>query len=147
MVFVHQKKYGTKTSWENQRASDELSTQTPLTTYDLHTGCVPCCSFLMEAGASGKLREGWTKKCDHQLKGHPLVRLIEDILHQLRYIKAYKYWDIYHINWCRISSINSMQYEMSEFFFWKKHETWTKPECNWSQPCWKTFWSPRLKPC
>ena len=47
--------------------------------------------------------------------GTPLVRLNEEIL-KTRWdiIQPYKYWDIYHINWCRISSINSMQYEKSE---------------------------------
>ena len=31
---------------------------------------------------------------------------MEEILHQLGYTKPRKYWDIFHINWCRISSIN-----------------------------------------
>ena len=33
---------------------------------------------------------------------------MEEILHHLGCIKSCKKWDIYHINWCRISSINSM---------------------------------------
>ena len=33
---------------------------------------------------------------------------MEEILHHLAYIKPCKYWDIDHINWCRISSINSI---------------------------------------
>ena len=33
---------------------------------------------------------------------------MEEILHHLECIKPYKYWDIYYINWCRISSINSI---------------------------------------
>ena len=37
-----------------------------------------------------------------------IIRLMEEILHQLRYIKPYEYWDICHINWCRISAINSI---------------------------------------
>ena len=36
------------------------------------------------------------------------IRLIEEILHHLGCIKQSKSWDIYHINWCRIISINSM---------------------------------------
>ena len=38
------------------------------------------------------------------------------------YIKPCKYRDIYHINWCRISSINSRMEEMgvvSRVLFWK----------------------------
>ena len=34
------------------------------------------------------------------------VLLMEEILHHLAYLKPCKQWDIYHINWCRISSIN-----------------------------------------
>ena len=30
-----------------------------------------------------------------------------EILHHLGCMKHYKWWDIYHINWCRISAINS----------------------------------------
>ena len=36
-----------------------------------------------------------------------ILLLMEVILHHLRCIKPCKYWDIYHINWCRISAINS----------------------------------------
>jgi len=40
-----------------------------------------------------------------------VILLMEEILHHLGCIKPYKQWDIYHINWCRISSISSsMQY-------------------------------------
>ena len=35
--------------------------------------------------------------------------LMAEILHHLGYIKPYKQWNIYHINWCRTSSINSMK--------------------------------------
>ena len=35
--------------------------------------------------------------------------LMAEILLHLGCIKPCKYWDIYHINWCRISSINSMK--------------------------------------
>ena len=37
-----------------------------------------------------------------------MILLMEVILHHLGCIKPCKYWDIYHINWCRISAINSM---------------------------------------
>ena len=36
------------------------------------------------------------------------ILLMEEILHHLGCIKPCKLRDIYHINWCRISSINSM---------------------------------------
>ena len=35
-----------------------------------------------------------------------VLLLMEEILHHLGCLKPYKQWDIYHINWCRISSIN-----------------------------------------
>ena len=35
------------------------------------------------------------------------IRLMEEILHHLGCIEPRKQWNIYHINWCRISSINS----------------------------------------
>ena len=38
----------------------------------------------------------------------PAKQLMEEILHHLGCIKPCKYWDIYHINWCRLFSINSM---------------------------------------
>ena len=34
-----------------------------------------------------------------------MILLMEVILHHLGCIKPCKYWDIYHINWCRISAI------------------------------------------
>ena len=36
-----------------------------------------------------------------------VILLMEEILHHMGCIKPCKYWDIYHINRCRISSINS----------------------------------------
>ena len=36
-----------------------------------------------------------------------IILMMEEILHQLGCIKPCKYWDKLHINWCRISSINS----------------------------------------
>ena len=36
------------------------------------------------------------------------IRLMEEILQRLGCIKPCKWWDALHINWCRISSINSM---------------------------------------
>ena len=35
-----------------------------------------------------------------------LILFMEEILHHLGCIKLYRWWDIYHTNWCRISSIN-----------------------------------------
>ena len=37
-----------------------------------------------------------------------LLRLMEELLHHLECIKPYEKWDIVHIKWCRISSINTM---------------------------------------
>ena len=36
-----------------------------------------------------------------------IIRLMEEILHHPTCMKPCREWDIYHINWCRISSINS----------------------------------------
>ena len=47
-----------------------------------------------------------------------LLRLMEEILHHLAYIKPCKSWDIYHINWCRISSINSITVTVYFRMFW-----------------------------
>ena len=41
------------------------------------------------------------------------IRWMEEILHCLRYTKPYETWDILHINWCRISSINSSSRKLS----------------------------------
>ena len=37
-----------------------------------------------------------------------MIRLMEEILHHLRWLKPYKQWDNHHPWWCRISSINSI---------------------------------------
>ena len=37
-----------------------------------------------------------------------LILMMAEILHHLVCMKPCKYWDKLHINWCRISSINSM---------------------------------------
>ena len=47
-----------------------------------------------------------------------LQRLMEEILHHLAYMKPCKSWDIYHINWCRISSINSITVTVYFCMFW-----------------------------
>ena len=39
------------------------------------------------------------------------ILLMEEILHHLGCIKPCEYWWILHINWCRISSINSIKLE------------------------------------
>ena len=44
------------------------------------------------------------------LSAHMLMLLMEEILHHLGCIKPCKSWDKLHINWCRISSINSMHH-------------------------------------
>ncbi len=36
------------------------------------------------------------------------ILLMEEIPHHLSYMKSYETWDILNINWCRISSINSI---------------------------------------
>ena len=47
-----------------------------------------------------------------------LILLMDEILHHLGCIKPYKQWDIYHINWCRILSINSIMI-VSISILWK----------------------------
>ena len=37
-----------------------------------------------------------------------MILLMEEILHHLTCMKPCKYEDFYHINWCRIFSINSI---------------------------------------
>ena len=39
---------------------------------------------------------------------HDMILLMEEILHHLPCMNPCKYWDVYHINCCRIFSINSM---------------------------------------
>ena len=46
--------------------------------------------------------------CQVKTKKWGNILLMEEILHHLAYIKPCKYWDIDHINWCRISSFNSI---------------------------------------
>ena len=36
-----------------------------------------------------------------------MILLMEEILHHLLSMKPYEKWDILHINWCRISSIDN----------------------------------------
>ena len=53
-----------------------------------------------------------------------LLRLMEEILHHLRCIKPCKYWWILHINWCRISSINSINdgiFTCWQLRIWSQH--------------------------
>ena len=61
---------------------------------------------------------------------------MEEILHHLGCIKSYEYWDIYYINWCRISSINSISWfpESSTHILRKILEL-----PRWWLP-WKSFW-------
>ena len=47
-----------------------------------------------------------------------LLRLMEELLHHLAYKKPCKSWDIYHINWCRISSINGITVTVYVRMFW-----------------------------
>ena len=55
------------------------------------------------------------------------ILLMAEILH-LGCIKPYKQWDIYHINWCRISTINSMTPQQSTIVLtWKKNTTISAP--------------------
>ena len=57
-------------------------------------------------------RISWAKMFLEKQKGMTKVRLMEEILHQLRYIKPYKYCDICHINWWTpdIWTINSYDF-------------------------------------
>ena len=58
------------------------------------------------------------------------ILLMEEILHHLgciKAIKACKYWDIYHINWCRISSINSTFVTSPFNYLWFSHPIGNHP--------------------
>ena len=55
------------------------------------------------------------------------LQLMEEILHHLGCIKPNGYWDIYYINWCRISSINSTSNIFQTavcFFVWSTSTPW-----------------------
>jgi len=51
-----------------------------------------------------------------------LILLMEGILHHLGCIKPCKYWDKLHINWCRISSINSISLQLHQTLFWQSFQ-------------------------
>ena len=61
------------------------------------------------------------------------IRLMEEILHHLRWLKPYKQWDNHHPWWCRISSINSMAPSIRGLFSslgltrWWVHGPWKLP--------------------
>ena len=57
--------------------------------------------------------EIWQSRCSGN------ILLMEEILHHLLHTKPYETWDILHISWCRISSINSIFCNSDPF-----------PECN-----------------
>ena len=57
-----------------------------------------------------------------------VVLLIEEILHHLTCMKPCKQCDIYHINRCRISSINSTTHFIYVGLFQKLHRD---PEIRW----------------
>ena len=61
--------------------------------------------FLCSSLRIGEMIQFWRKV--FQMGWNHKLLLMEEILHHLGCIKPCKYWDIYHINWCRISSINS----------------------------------------
>ena len=70
--------------------------------------------------------------------GYDDLLLMEEILHHLAYIKPCKQWDIYHVNWCRISSINSMTYLV--WFICVNHMfTWQVPPWSITMCCWPGF--------
>ena len=73
-------------------------------------------------------------------------------------IKPYKWWDIYHINWCRISSINSINvFSFDLTFFcnasWDFYLPWdaigllwqpSQVSCSWGfskHGSWKKLWN------
>ena len=56
-----------------------------------------------------------SKKTPNPMTCDLTILLMEEILHHLAYIKPCKYWDIDHINWRRISSINSINSWCSHF--------------------------------
>ena len=62
-----------------------------------------------------------------------VILLMEEILHQLLYMKPHEKCEILHVNWCRISSIHSIH---------KKKCISSAPLC---QPCTKTSASWRAK--
>ena len=76
---------------------------------------------LKEGYRSVKVKDRISREIHLKIKLHPpknggdsitnwrgIILLMEEILHHLTCMKPCKEWDIYHINWCRISSINSI---------------------------------------
>ncbi len=49
---------------------------------------------------------------------------MEEILYYLVSMKPYEKWDILHMNWCRISSINRIIPESSNLYFHKNPRFW-----------------------
>jgi len=64
-----------------------------------------CCPwFPMVPSMSKDYNHIWTNP--KQSMGLVYLPTLEEILHHLTCMSPCKEWDIYHINWCRISSIN-----------------------------------------
>ena len=58
----------------------------------------------------------------HQCLFHSVLLLMEENLHHLGCIKPCQWWDTYHINWCRVSSINRrwwISLNFSTIFRWQ----------------------------
>ena len=72
--------------------------------------------------------------CFEHVEQWTLVLLMEEILHHLGCVKPYKWWDIYHITLCRISSISSISrhYEVPTFlwFLWVQSELFKERKGN-----------------
>ena len=78
-----------------------------------------------------------------------VILLMEEILHHLGCVKPCKYWYKLHINWCRISSINSMdsygiqtskdilhlQLHLVTWWHLKSDRPVTGQQLSWSQGC------------
>ena len=57
------------------------------------------------------------------------ILLMEEILHHLGCIKPYEYWDIYYINWCRISTVCalSIRFWAKKLFFYQPNGAYVYP--------------------
>ena len=80
-----------------------------------------------------------------QIGDLPLLLLIEEILHYLTCMKPCKYWgyllftSVYHINWSRVRSINSMAMFTGHFYRFKRPPNW-HPRLSLRRCCSRKRW-------
>ena len=123
----------------------------------------PCCNrvfprVLPPGTGSDKVQQHWhlwqnvamshrdESQCDRTMGSDPqknhqvkqiqvVILLMAEILHHLGCMKPSKYWDIYHMNWCRISAINSIT-------IWLKGRWWntnSQPPGHWRLEQWPSM--------